>query len=150
MEATVTNNYVSEHMVVLEQQREVVSEIEYVVDKLSKILYTLETTDELVDAMILKLEKINACLSEFHRLDSLIESVYQEEIQKMKRNFESHVGIVERDEGHNLHCGKCMIPYKYCQDMEGKKVRLSLITLNCRAGTRKDYPFFANHVEVIE
>ncbi len=53
MEATVTNNYVSEHMVVLEQQREVVSEIDYVVDKLSKILYTLETTDELVDAMIL-------------------------------------------------------------------------------------------------
>ena len=145
-----TINYLSEHQVVLTQQRETVYEIEHIVGKFNKMIYTLETTDELLGALLIKLEKINACLAEFHRIDSQIDSDYQDAIQKMNLSLENNVGIVERDEGGNLHCGKCLLPYKYCQEMVGKKVKLSLITLNVHVGTRNMYPIFAKHVDVVD
>ena len=167
-----TKNYMSEHHVVLTQQRDAVYETEKVVGKIGNIVsllkeqleansdinletleqtqYTLESIVELLDAVLIRSEKIKANISEFHRIDEQIDSDYKDELQKMKFDLENHVGIVERDEHKNLHCGTCMVPYKYCQDMVGKKVRLSLITLNVCDSTRNTYPIFAKHVDVIE
>lgn len=160
-----TNNYyVSEQQVVLAQQRDAIKQIHHVLGKIFKMInpfknqpemtdktkYQLESIDEVLAAVLIKMDKTVETIKEFERVDALIEPDYKEEIQKKNLNLEDHVGVVERDEDRNLHCESCLVPYNYCQDMVGKKVRLSLITLNCRAGTRKDYPFFANHVEVIE
>ena len=160
-----TNNYyVSEQQVVLAQQRDAIKQIHHVLGKIFKMInpinnqpemtdetkYQLESIDEVLAAVLIKMDKTVETIKEFERVDALIEPNYKEEIQKKNLNLEDHVGVVERDEYGNLHCESCLVPYNYCQDMVGKRVKLSLITLNCRSITRHRYPTFANHVEVIE
>ena len=146
-----TNIYFSEHQQVLQQQEELVRDVERVTGKFSEadVLYSLQTADEILSALASRMEKINLHIAEYRRLSSQISPGYMEEIHRLFTSLEDYEGVVERDAHGNIHCGPCLVPYKHCQDLVGKRARLSLITLNLNNATRKAYPTFARHIDVI-
>ena len=147
-----TTNTYSEHQIVFQQQEELVNDIEKVARKFGemKIIYSLETADELVSALVSRMNTLNSHIEEYKRISSQISSVHKEEIHQLLSEFENQVGVIESDENGTLHCGSCVVPYNYCHDKVGKKVQLSLITLNKYNQTRNLYPVFAKHIEVVE
>lgn len=147
-----TNIYFSEHLLVLKYQEEVVKEVEKITDKFGEmeVLSSLQSADKILCALASRMEKINVHIAEYKRICSQISPGYMEEIQRLFSDQENYVGMIERDGNGNIHCGNSLVPYKYCQDLVGKKVRLSFITLNVNNNTRKLYPTFAKHIDVVE
>ena len=142
----------SEHQLVLQQQEDLVNDVEKVTDMFSEteVLYSLQTADELLYAWSRRMEKLNMHLMEYKRISSLMKPECAEEIHSLFSNHENHVGQIEKDANGNLHCGDCLVPYNYCKDLVGKKVRLSLITLNSNPYSKNFYPTFAKHIYVVE
>lgn len=147
-----TNYCFSEHQLVLRQQEELVSNLEKVTCKFGKmkILYSLQTTDEVLCALNSRMKELNVHFAEYKRISSLMTSVYMDQIHSMFTNLENYVGIIEQDDQGDLHCGECLVPYTFCKDLIGKKVRLSLITLNSKKDSKKKYQTFAKHIEIVE
>ena len=67
---------------------------------------------------------------------------------ELKKNYEGMMSIVEQDECHNYHCGKCLLPFK-AEPPVGKLVRLSCVAENTNFKSSEQYPFFAKKFEVI-
>lgn len=147
-----TNYNFSEHQIVLRQQEELVSDVEKITGKFSGMAkqYLLETGDEVLCALISRMEKLNLHLAEYKRICSLMNPEYMEEIHNMFSNLENYVGLIEMDENNLIHCGKTLVPYTYCKDFIGKMARLSLITLNSRKDSKNKYPTFAKHIDIID
>lgn len=147
-----TINGYSEHQIVLQQLEEHVQDIEKVTRKFGEmeIIYSLETADELISALVSRMKTLISHTEEYKRICSQISTVHKEEIHQLLSEFENQVGVIESDEKGTLHCGNCVVPYNYCHDKVGKKVLLSHITLNKFKQTRKIYPAFAKHIEVVE
>lgn len=147
-----TNYSFSEHQVVLQQQKEMVKEVEKVADKFSEmdIIYSLQTADELWGALTSRFEKLKKHIEEYNQILSQMNLDFIANIQNLCSNFENSVAIIERDKDDNLHCGDCLVSYNYCQDKVGKKVKLSLVSINTNNISRGQYPVFAKHIEVIE
>lgn len=142
----------SEHQVLLKQQEELVNNIEKVASKFCgmDILYSLQTADELFCALTSRLEKLNAHIAEYRRIIAMMDPSYMDNIQKVFSSQENYVGLIEKDENDYLHCGKSLVPYTYCKDLIGKKVKISHITLNSIKDSNLAYPTFAKHIDVIE
>ena len=147
-----TTRFFSESQIVLKQQEELVGNVEKITAKFSESIakYKLETADELLCALESRMEKLNMHLAEYKRIISMIDPIFMESVQNMFSNIENYIGQIEKDEDGFLHCGKCMVPYTYCQNMIGKKVRISLITFNTNKSSKNKYPTFAKHIDVVE
>lgn len=96
--------------------------------------YTRE--QEILNGLAVVMEKINQVLKVLG--------------SKETEAYEGLVGVVECDEYGNLHVEDCQVGYKYCQDMIGKTVRLSLVTGNINKLSSARYPMFAKRVAVVE
>ena len=147
-----TNYSFSEHQMVLKQQEELVNEIETVTGKFCAmdILYSLQTADELCCALASRMEKLNVHIEEYRRIIAMMDPDYMDNIQKVFSSQENYVGLIEKDENDFLHCGNSLVPYTYCKDLIGKKVRISQITLNSIKESKLTYPTFAKHIDIIE
>ena len=143
-----TNYAFSEHQVVLQQQEELVNEVEKFSEM--EVLYSLQTVEEIMCALSSRMEKLNTHVAEYRRICSLMEPGYVEEMQSLFSSIENHVGVLERDKFGNLHCDNCLVAYKFGQSLVGKKVRISIVTLNANKMTRNIYPAFAKRIDVVE
>ena len=148
----ITTDYLTEHQVMLMNQEELVNEVEEVTGKFCEmeLVYSLQTTEEILCSLAKRMETLNKHLAEYKLISSQIDSAQMEEIRRMTASLENYVGIVERDKYGNLHCGNCLVSYRFCRNMVGKKVRISLISLNTNNITRNLYPTFAKHIDEVE
>ena len=69
---------------------------------------------------------------------------------KQTGEYENYVGVIHRDKKGNLHVGKCLVGYKYCQNLVGKTVKLFLVTQNDNKLCNKRYPLYAHRVAVVK
>ena len=69
---------------------------------------------------------------------------------KQTDEYENYVGVIHRDKKGNLHVDKCLVGYKYCQNLVGKTVRLFLVTQNDNKLCNKRYPLYAHRVAVVK
>lgn len=146
-----TANFLTEHQFVLKEQQELVNEISKVDDKFANIdvIYNLETADEVLCAMASKFEKLNKLAMEYIDITSRLDPAYLKQIQQTLSNYEGNIGVIERDEKGNLHCGDCLVSYNHCQDLVGELVIISHITLNTNHHTRNKYKAFANQIDLV-
>ena len=101
--------------------------------------YTKEQENHYVLAVVLK--KIKQMLVK--ALSKLIGT-------KQTGEYENYVGVIHRDKKGNLHVGKCLVGYKYCQNLVGKTVKLFLVTQNDNKLCNKRYPLYAHRVAVVK
>ncbi len=146
-----TTHFLSEHQYVLKQTDDMVDEIETLDDKFANIdvIYNLETADELLCALGNGFEKLNKLYLDYIEISSLINPVYLENTQKLLSSHEGNIGIIEKDERDILHCGDCLVPQNYCQDLVGKMVRISHITLNKNRHSRNKYQTYAYTIDLV-
>lgn len=148
-----TNYAYSEQQAVLHRVNELVNKVEREAYKFSALdpdtNYILQTYEECTSALSSRMDKLKKDVEELRQINLQIDSAYEAKIQEYLSSFEKTTGWVERDEDHNLHCGDCLISYNFGQNLVGKKVKLSGITLNTN-GRAAGYPVYANHVEVVK
>lgn len=113
----------------------------------------LQSWDDIIHAIDSDTESLNRNIKEYIGWMKLLTPYAEEKPhpKEVKQVVESvRTGILERDSGRNVHVGDCMVGYKYCHNLVGKRVMLRGIQENDHRSTKHIYPFFANHVQVID
>lgn len=139
---------ISEHELALVQEEELLDNVASLISHFKiKYLFAPETSVDLSEEVISKKKMLELVISECKQ--NCTEMTVQTDTQEWLSQFEDTVGVLERDEAGNIHCGKIMVSWRFCQDLIGCTVRVSNISLNTRNTSRTSYSVFANHVEVI-
>ena len=114
------------------------------------IEYGLESTFEVFEALYKRMNTLREHTKEHKQICQKmdLENIEIQESLPDLAFYEGLEGVLKRDESENIHLGDCLVSYNYANNLVGKKVRISLVTVNANGKAR--YPYFAKHIEVID
>ena len=147
-----TNSIITEQQAVLQKVDDVMTSAVRESSKFTALdaKHNLQKYFEGSVALNSSIEQLNAHLEEYRSISSQIRPDYSDKLLNTLSNLENTVGVVERDSDGNLHCGNCVVAYKHGEEIVGKQVKLSYITLNINKMSRHKYLAFARHVDILK